>query len=332
VSEQRTESRDQKRVLIRGLRGACLKIAALILCLLAFAPADLVAQNGAEPIPFSAYIERLSAAARALGSGAELADVQQELAAIEEILLPNGEILSIEPLLEDAPDREAALARLHTLLAQLEASARDRTGERLAQLERVIEQLALGQPTFWERILRWIEEFIRALLPEQLPRGAETAAEVGSSLLVWTITILGVILLAVLLSYWFRGLLGGILRDVVVRRQSSDLLPETAAEARQQAHSLAQEGNYRQAVRQLYLSALLHLDEQRLLRFERDQTNREVLAQVAPNTPVRSHLAPVMATFDRVWYGIREPDQETFDDYRQEIDMLMAQTGERDRV
>jgi hypothetical protein len=42
------------------------------------------------------------------------------------------------------------------------------------------------------------------------------------------------------------------------------------------------------------------------------------------DSPIRPHLEPVVATFDQVWYGVREPDQTTFTTYEQEIDTLAA--------
>jgi hypothetical protein len=333
VSVQAVDGRNSKSANLQVIGGAFLTLILVIVCLLTFGQAGLFAQSEPTPLSFTEYVAQLTAAAQALETGSDLADVQEELAAIEAVRLSNGEVLSLEPLLADAPNREAALVRLQTVLAQLEASANDRAGERIHQLNTLIDLLALDRPSLWQRILQWIDDFMQALLPEEMPRGANTVAEIGSRILVWTIVIIGVILVATLLSYWFRHLFGGILRDIVLRRRQGDeLIPETADEARQQAQSFAQAGNYRQAVRQLYFSALLHLDEQGLLRFERDQTNREVLAQVKWDTPVGSHLAPVMATFDRVWYGIREPDQQTFEAYRQEIELLLAQTGDQDRA
>ncbi|MCB9151513.1 MAG: hypothetical protein H6641_22390 [Caldilineaceae bacterium] len=60
-----------------------------------------------------------------------------------------------------------------------------------------------------------------------------------------------------------QGLLAGLVGDAEARRQALDggETPLTDPSAREQAAWLAQDGSYRQAVRQLYLSALLTLDE-----------------------------------------------------------------------
>ncbi len=69
-----------------------------------------------------------------------------------------------------------------------------------------------------------------------------------------------------------------------------DDLPRSAAEARQQAFAAAQSGLYRDAVRRLYLAALLQLAEHDLIRYERSLTNREVLVHVPNDSPIRPHL------------------------------------------
>jgi hypothetical protein len=292
----------------------------------------LSAQDG-EEISISVYRVRLATARAALVSGADLDEIEMALAQIHAVELENGEILVITPLLADPEDRATALAQLDTMLAQLDAAAGDQAEDRLQILQTVRDRLALDRPSIWQRIWRWLEDLFSALIPERMPQGTEAAAQIGSQLLVWTIVIGGGVLLAILLSYWLRLLIGGILADQLSgRRQEGDAIPESAAEARAQAHVLAEAGNYRSAVRHLYLAALLHLDEQGILRFQQDQTNREVLAQTKDGSSVRSHLEPVVETFDRVWYGVREPDRQTFEAYRHEIDVLMAESEEKERV
>lgn len=300
---------------------------ALLLILLTAAP--LSAQDE-EPLSLSDYRHQLVAARNALAAGADLNEVEASLAEIRAVWLITGEILEIDPLLAGARDRETALSRLDTMLAQLDAAAGDQAEDRLQILQTVRDRLALDRPTIWQRIWRWLEDLFSALMPDRMPQGATSAAQIGSQLLVWTIVIVGGLLLAILLSYWLRSLLGGILADRLLnRRRDGDEIPESAAAARSQAQQSAAAGNYRNAVRQLYLAALLHLDEQGIVRFHRDRTNREVLAQTEEGSPVRAHLTPVVETFDRVWYGVREPDRQTFEAYRHEIDTLMGESEEK---
>ena len=296
----------------------------------------LHAQDDA-PLSLSAYQERLAAALAQLESGVDLEKVQADLAAIEQVRLPDGRILDIEPLLEGIENVDDARVRLETVLAQLELADSDRTADRLAALERVSQRLDLDRPSLWERFWRWLEDLWDRLTSRRRSSGGAgagagaAAGQAVSTVAGWGIIVVGSLLLALLLSYWLRGLLGGILTDSAARaRTAGSDGPATAAEAREQASAQAQGGAYRQAVRSLFLSALLHLRENGLLHHVENQTNREVLASLPPHSPARPHLEPVVETFDRVWYGIREPDEQTFNAYRQAVNALMAETENGD--
>lgn len=309
-----------------------LRLACAVMGLALLLSTRVWAQEDGVSLRVDEYVDQLEAARNALLRGDDLADVQADLAVFTAVSLEDGTVMEIEPILADVRDPENALRRLTLVLAQMEESRDDHTAARLAQLQVVRDRFNLDRPSFWDRVLRWISDLFDALTPDQVPDGAAAIADIGSRIVVWAVVISGGALLAILLSYWFRRFFGAILADRLGRRQSQDDIPATAAEARSQAQQLAGAGNYRAAVRQLYLSALLHLDEQGLLRFQRDLTNREVLAQTKPGTDVHTHLKPAVETFDRVWYGEHEPDRPTFESYRGEIDELMAQTAEDKRV
>ncbi|MFO7583454.1 MAG: DUF4129 domain-containing protein, partial [Anaerolineales bacterium] len=91
--------------------------------------------------------------------------------------------------------------------------------------------------------------------------------------------------------------------------------PLNARQALKQADSFSQVGDYRTAVRYLYLSALLILDERGLLYYDRTKTNREYLRQVAGNERVAGLLREVISVFDRAWYGFQPLDEESYQRY-----------------
>ena len=128
----------------------------------------------------------------------------------------------------------------------------------------------------------------------------------------WGIVALGCLFLAVLLSYWLRRFFGSFLTDNRARaRRTGSREPATAAEVRKQASTQAQSGDYRGAVRSLFLSALLHLRENDMLHYLDSHTDRGLLASLPTQSPAHLYLQPVVETFERVWYGIREPDEHT---------------------
>ncbi|MDE0428832.1 MAG: DUF4129 domain-containing protein [Caldilineaceae bacterium] len=303
----------------------------LLLLLATLWPAGPLHAQDEAPVSLSVYEERLAAALAQLESGVDLEKVQADLAAIEQVRLPGGRVLDIVPLLDGIENVDDARVRLETVLAQLELVDSDRTADRLAALDRVSQRLDLDRPSLWERFTRWFGDLWDRLKPQRQSSGdaGASAGQAVSTVAGWGIIVVGSLLLVLLLSYWLRGFLGGILTDSAARARSAGSEgPATAAEAREQATAQAQRGAYRQAVRTLFLSALLHLRENGLLQQVENRTNREVLASLPPHSPARPHLEPVVETFDRVWYGIREPDEQTFNAYREEVNALMAETEE----
>ncbi len=301
----------------------------LLVVVLWFWPISSLHAQDSAPISLSAYQGRLAAALAQLDNGVDLEAVQFDIAAITHVELPDGRILDVVPLLEGVDNADDARARLKTALGQLERIDSDRTADRLAALDRASRRLDLDRLNLAERIQRWFDDLLDRIQIrpwQQTAAGSAVGRAVGA-VAGWGIVIVGSLLLAVLLSYWLRRLLGGILTDSVAPpRRTESGEPATAAEARKQASTQAQSGDYRQAVRSLFLSALLHLREGGLLHYADSQTNRELLASLPPQSPARPHLEPVVETFDQVWYGIREPDEQTFNAYCREVNALMTET------
>jgi hypothetical protein len=310
-------------------------------------------------ISLSAYVEMLEEVAAELRDPAlEPAGIEaalRPLHAVETVELATGELLIVDatvfaldastgddvpaddpPLdddlpLEDTAEIAAAIAaRLDVLRAELIAAPQDQTEARLDLLVDVLARpVFTAEETIAERIWRWLEARFYEWFPDWEPATGTFPVEL-SVWVGWIVVGLGALVLAVLASYWLQGIFANFLggSDGAQREIPRDV-PPSAAAARQQAQSAAEAGDYRQAVRRLYLAALLHLDEQRLLAFDRSLTNREVLAVLPDDSPVREHLRPVVDTFDAVWYGVREPDEDTYLRYRADIDALerMAQAA-----
>lgn len=293
---------------------------------------NALAQEGGETVTLAEYRARLeqiildlSQSAASGGGAAEgaLQAAREALRQVAAVQLPSGEVIKLQPALSEEHTLDQALNRLRLIQSQLAASESDNTAARLEQLKRILARPEFG-PTLWERIVNWLRDLLRRLWPDQVSPEAGAAAETASNVLQWVIASVGGVLIALLLSYWLHGFLRSFVADAEARRrlEAGEDAPLTATEARQQAARLAQLGNYRQAVRQLYLSALLQLEDSGFLNKDRSLTNREYVAQVAHIPPIYIRFRPVVETFDAVWYGIREPDHEAFHRYEQAIDSL----------
>ncbi len=247
-----------------------------------------------------------------------LQTVQQESAAIQQIELPSGALIQLQPLLgdpeSDTPDLLTAQARLATLSHELAAASADETAVRLAVLDTIFQRPEFtARDSLWDRFWRWL----RSWLPEmQREEGNAGALSPLFAWLGWGLVGVGAVLLIWLLSYWlqqiFGNFVGGVERQPTLAAGDT---PETAFAARTAAHQLADAGSYREAVRYLYLSALLTLHERNLITYQPSDTNREVLRAIRHQPVLHQQLQPVIKTFDDVWYGVHEPDRTSFDSY-----------------
>ena len=136
-------------------------------------------------------------------------------------------------------------------------------------------------------------------------------------------TWLMVILLVAILFFVFRTLFVDFIKEAQLNGEESgenELL--TSESAFNKAQSLSRGGDYRSAVRYLYLSSLLLMDERGVLRYDRSKTNREYLRSVANSPELAKPLEEVIEVFDNVWYGYHSLEEESFKHYSDRVEEL----------
>lgn len=295
----------------------------------------LHAQQNATPLDLATYVARVRDAQAQLGAKpttTTLRTVQTQLNAIKSVALPGGETLVIQPLLASVTAKPLTVAEAQTRLAllvdQLSAAPEDNTAARLAVLAAILQRPAfVGQESLWDRFWRWLRQWLPDLFSEQDSASGSSWLGAWTTILGWVILGIAAVLLILLLSLWLQQLLAGFVQSDGDRvlDTATDAEPQTAAQARQQAQQLAGAGSFREAVRRMYLAALLTLHERNLLHYDRSNTNREVLATVRNQPALHAQLQPLVETFDDVWYGIHEPDRATFERYLQAVKGLEEQ-------
>ena len=82
--------------------------------------------------------------------------------------------------------------------------------------------------------------------------------------------------------------------------------------------------DFRAALRYLYLSAILHLQERGVLPYDKSLTNREYLRQAQNDVDLHAALGPAITVFDEVWYGYKPCDAETIANYRSLLQKVYA--------
>lgn len=130
------------------------------------------------------------------------------------------------------------------------------------------------------------------------------------------------VLLAVVFFFVFRTLFADFLNEVKMNGENGEEEPLTADAAFAKAQQLSRGRDYRSAVRYLYLSTLLILDERGVMRYDRSKTNREYLRSVANSPELSKPLEEVIEVFDNVWYGYHSLEEDTFKHYSDRVEEL----------
>jgi hypothetical protein len=248
-------------------------------------------------------------------------------AEVREVILADGTVIPVDhsflvsQLRADPPDLERLMGLLTTLLAARDAGEPARLGgAEMTKLADILEREEFqwaeedSRPSWLEQLWRRFQAWLRRLLPDDGP-----LAE-GDSFLSYLLTALGTLILVLTLGYIVRSLAINFVSETAIAGDGADGREFlTAVSALKQAQTLSEAGDYRAAVRYLYLSALLSLEERGLLRYNRSLTNREYLRSVAHLPGLAIVLRDVVDVFDRVWYGYQPLDQVTYQQYEARV-------------
>ncbi len=289
---------------------------ALVLALLALSGAT--AQSPRWQDSSTAALNDALAAVRQ-GQAARAADILARIAPAQvaagyTLPVDNGDLLAA--LRAPAPDLPAVEARLGALLAEVRAAPDGRPPDPavFAALDAV-----LAQPEFQAAQPNPVDSFISDLL-RRLLSVSIGGGQIGVNLVAVVGTLLVLAVLGALIYNLWRTVAPHTALPVAGDQAGERL---SARSALAQAGALAAGGDYRAAIRYLYLSTLLLLDERRALRYDRSLTNREVLAQVAGDEALVERLRPVVEEFDRVWYGFAPVDEAEYAEYQRQIGQVI---------
>ena len=101
----------------------------------------------------------------------------------------------------------------------------------------------------------------------------------------------------------------------------------TAQAALTQSEIAVTSHNFRDALRFLYLSAILHLQERGILTYDKSLTNLEYLHTLRANVELQEALRPVVQVFDDVWYGYKPCNADTIANYRELLQKVYLTNG-----
>jgi hypothetical protein len=299
----------------------------VLLCSALF-PGRSYAQEAPDTQAYTALVREALAAARR-GDQIGLADAGGRLVNITAVRLPDGSLANVnnawlrDELQRNPPNTLLIADRLGALADALAAPPPGAPADALERLRTILsnppygtrERQEVEPPSWLIEFLSWLGRLIEAMLR---PFGVVIPG--AANAVAWVIGILGLILLIGVTA----DLINGLRRATATTEDDADQSEEvlTSREALTQASTLARDGDRRAAVRYLYLAALLRLDEQGLLHYDRALTNREYIERVRDNPKLHENLRAIVEIFDQVWYGHLPIEADTFERYRLQVERL----------
>ena len=250
--------------------------------------------------------------------------------ALTSVILTDGRVMTVDHsyLVSLLRDPDPDLARIEQLFAALLAEQESVVPGRFYDDDRQALNRILAQSEFqwkepkveapsallklWQRIQQELERLTRMLIGFE---GSNYVFGIGA-----------VLLLVAGLLFLFRHLLFGFVAEARLApyaHTGDEVL--TADTAFMRAQNLSHGGDYRSAVRYLYLSALLLLEERGLLGHDRSKTNREYLRSVSDQPELETPLRAVVEVFDRVWYGYQPLEDQEYQYYERQVGKLRQQ-------
>lgn len=275
------------------------------------------------PITLAEYRRVVADTLALVEQGNDAARFQQAatmLDAVRAVRLDTGETMTVtnDPLLAEMRRANPDVGKVRARLRALRDALAVPTGPLNPNDQEKLHDLLNKPPFKQEASDNW---FIR-LLDELLSRLFGGTVQ-GIFDMRYVIVALGFVLIVAVLVYFAINLRGNTASEAVLPAESvTDEANLTASAALHNAQRLASAGDYRAAVRQLYLSTLLRLDERGRLRYDRSLTNREYLRAVSSAPAIRDALQPIVETFDHIWYGFAPISATEFAEYQRNVDAI----------
>lgn len=163
-------------------------------------------------------------------------------------------------------------------------------------------------PSVFDRFLQRIRDWLDSLHHTvQDPTSATSHGSGGGILALLVILVLLAGLVALALWWMRRHRNAKSAREALLEKDSS------AAEHREAAERLAQEGRWAEAIRERLRGIARDLEERAILDSRPGRTADELAAEAAPALPEQAAgLAEGVRIFDDVWYGGRPGSQEGY--------------------
>ncbi len=191
------------------------------------------------------------------------------------------------------------------------------------------------------RLEKWMKEIIKSLLgnrTEPMDKDAAAAtpwADVAQLVLRGLLVLLGLVLAILLIRQWRRQPPPAARTDaapeinLASEHVVASQLPEN--EWLRLAQEKREAGDYRLAMRALFLATLAHLGERRLLAIVKSKSNgdyvRELRLRARDRRELQSRFTDSVRHFDRAWYGWHAVSRDQLDHFRSNHQHIVTDAG-----
>lgn len=233
----------------------------------------------------------------------------------------------------------ALLAALPVLVTVRAYAAPDRQKEVREKLEGILNSdefaSADAPPSFLKyladaikRFYDWFSDWLKSRFQGlQLPEDASVLDRQLSPEAAQTLKLIGVtiVVLLVLLLLFFLG------RNLRLSRRWKEQEDELLLTSLKQPSAMeetalehARKGDYKQALRFLYIAMLLRFNERDWIRIDKAKTNRQYVTEIMNSSFTRKQeVRDFTEAFNRYWYGNRSLDRDAFEGWHKKYSLLM---------
>ena len=280
-------------------------------------------------------------------------DISTRLPARENIAWPGGEIEvdnrwlhtrleDLKKLPIESQDRDPIVTELSERLSAIEAkleeveastAATRNKDEEKQKLAQILERPEYQAPEKKEKgaLERWWESFsnwLRGLFPKPEPMQPVESGPAGGGIppLLVQILIVGAALAIIVFVIWrFGPTFSGRRRSKKTGKDSGERIilgerlaaNESSASLFGQAESMAQEGNFRGAIRKGYIALLCELGDRKIIRLAQHKTNRDYLRDVSRDKELHRGVGELTSIFEDHWYGLSSASEEDWGAFRE---------------
>jgi hypothetical protein len=213
------------------------------------------------------------------------------------------------------------------------ATNRDENKARMSAIMRRAEFNEQNQgPSALRRWWNWFVKWLSGLFGNTTPVDTSTVTKASK---VVQYLVYGLVGTAILFAFWklLPLLRRSRLKGKKAKRQERVVLGEklspeqTAADLLAEAELLARSGDLRAAIRKGYIAVLLELADRKLLRLERNNTNRDYLRALSARQEIFEGMKVLTGSFERHWYGLLAANEVDWKVFKEGIDSIWGKWG-----